>query len=181
MSEKTHKPEALLARAAAGDRDAASRCVEQLGPRIADLVQRFGFEGVEAERAVRAIFRRVWSGAARSTSDVDEERFAVHVARRWLLDRRARARMEGGGAEAPPPPAEPAPAGQTDLFGLAARALQALGDLDPEARSTLEMVVASALPYARIARMRDVPVAQVREAARRGLLQLGEQMHGASS
>lgn len=181
MSRNTHKHEALLARAAGGDRDAAARCVERLGPRVADLVQRFGFEGEDAERAVRAIFRRLWSGAARFTSDVDEERFAVQAARRWLLDRRARARLEGGRAEAPLPPPEPVPAEQTDLFGVAARALQALGDLDPEARSTLEMVVARGLPYARIARMRDVPVAQVREAARRGLLQVGERIHGGTS
>lgn len=181
MSRNAHKDEALLARAAGGDRDAAARCVDRLGPRVADLVQRFGFEGDDAGRAVRAIFRRLWSGAARSTADVDEEQFAVQVARRWLLDRRARARLEGGRGEAPLPPAAPVPAEQTDLFGVAARVLQALGDLDPDARATLEAVIARGLPYARIARMRDVPVAQVREEARRGLLQVGERMHGGRS
>jgi RNA polymerase sigma factor (sigma-70 family) len=181
VSRNAHKDEALLARAAAGDRDAAARCVEKLGPRVADLVQRFGFEGEEAERAVRAIFRRLWSGAARFTADVDEELFAVQAARRWLLDRRARARLEGGGAEVPLSAAEAPPAEQTDLFGVAARVLQALRDLDPEARGTLELVVGRGLPYARIARMRDVPVTQVREAARRGLLYVGERLHGGAS
>jgi DNA-directed RNA polymerase specialized sigma24 family protein len=90
--------------------------------------------------------------------------------------------MEGGaGAEPSDPQARPAPAGQTDLFGPAARVLQALADLDPEARAALELSVGRALSYERIAGLRAVPVSEVRDAARRGLLHVVERMHRGGS
>lgn len=172
------KADALLARAATGDRDAAVACVERFGPRLAGLVARFGFEGPEAERALRAIFRRLAERAAGAhLAPAEEEVFAVQVARRWLLDRRARAHIDGRAGPAGGPGLPPAGAGQADLFGESARVVRALSALDEPARAALEGTVLGGLPYARLAELRGEPVSAVRAAARRGLVRVGELLH----
>jgi len=167
----------LLERAAAGDREAAAACVERLGPRIQLLVERFGYRDEEAERAVRAIFRRLWSQAARPGSGAaDEATFTVQVARRWLLDRRARARVEGAPAVEAAEAGERPSQSQADLFGPAVGTAQALAGLAADERGHLEMAVLGA-PYTRIAEARGTSVNAVREVVRRGLVRVGEQLH----
>jgi DNA-directed RNA polymerase specialized sigma24 family protein len=168
---------ALLERAAAGDREAAAACVDRLGPRIQLLVERFGYRDDEAERAVRAIFRRLWSQAGRPGSGAaDQVTFSVQVARRWLLDRRARARVEGAPAVEVAAAAEPPSQGQPDLFGPAAGAARALAALAPEERTPLQLAVLGT-PYTRIAQGCGSSVNAVREVVRRALVQVGEQLH----
>ncbi len=168
----------LLVRAAEGDRAAVDACLERLGPRVAALVRRFGFEGDEADRAVRAIFRRLWTeGARRRPEAPEEEKLTVQVARRWLLDRRARARMEGG-APRGAGSAAVVSATQADLFGPAAGVARALAGLEPGERDVLERIVAGGQTVAGVSSELGVPAVEVRERARRALVRVGEALHG---
>lgn len=173
--------EALLRRVASGDRAAAVACIDRHGAEVRALVRRLGVADERADAAVRGVFRALWRAAGRSRRGAaDEAAFVTQVARRFVLDhhpergRQALRTPEDDGEPAPPTRTRPR---QSSLFGDAGGVTRALASLPSDQRTALELAVLRGLPYARIAFLTGLPTAVVRDAARRGLVRVGELLH----
>jgi RNA polymerase sigma-70 factor (ECF subfamily) len=159
-------------------------CVERHGAHVRALVRRLGVADERVDAAVQGVFRALWRAADQSRGrGVDEAAFVTQVARRYVLDHhpeRGRQSLRTPDDEGDRALAARGRPRQSSLFGDAGRVARALASLPPDQRTALELAVLRGLPYPRIAFLTGLPTAVVRDAARRGLVRVGELLHSES-
>jgi RNA polymerase sigma-70 factor (ECF subfamily) len=164
----------VLARVAQGDPVAARECIDEFGSLIWSIARRLTRSQADAQEAVQEIFGEVWRSADRFDPAQGSERvFIATIARRRLIDRMRRAARQD----------------RTESIGIhsltwvinnadpgAEAAARAVTQLRPELRRVLELAVLHGLKHSEVAEVLQLPVATVKEAMRRGLIQVRELM-----
>ncbi|HVN99474.1 MAG TPA: sigma-70 family RNA polymerase sigma factor [Steroidobacteraceae bacterium] len=168
-------PEPVLARIARGDSAAVAQCLDEFGPLVWSLAQRFSPTHADAEDAVQEIFMDVWKAGARFDPQRGSERaFVATIARRRLIDRSRRAA------------AQPQLASSDELETIAGAAAgiggetsseaehvaQAFAQLPAEQQRVIELSVLHGLSHSEIARHTGLPLGSVKTHLRRGILRV---------
>lgn len=170
-------PELLLARVAAGDREAMRACLARYSGLVWSIARRF--EPGDAEDAVQEIFVDLWKSASRYDAAVGTEAvFIAMIARRRLIDRR-RTRARRPTADAP---IEDVPLADTgsgpEVCAEASQAARALEKLRPEQRKVLVMAACHGMSHGEIAEETGMPLGTVKAHARRGLMSIRSALLG---
>lgn len=171
----------LLQRIAAGDSTAVNQCLEQYGNLIWSTARRWSATAAEAEDAVQEIFIDLWKSAGRFDPEVaSETTFVMMVARRRLIDRRRKRRMEVGELDYELSQRfasdELCPSQRAELCEEAAVASELLKELREEERRVLELSVHEGLSHQEIACRVGMPLGSVKTNIRRGLGRLRERL-----
>src|SRR5512133_2795665 len=86
--------ESILDRVARGDQKAVRQCIDEFGGLVWAIARRMTRSRADAEDAVQEIFIDVWRSAARfDAAQGSEKVFVTTIARRRLIDRIRRGRM----------------------------------------------------------------------------------------
>lgn len=171
----THGVPFLLQQVAAGDADAARRCVQEFGPLVWSIARRHSRSDADAEDAVQDVFLSLWKSAGRfDPARSSEAGFVAMIARRRLIDQ---ARQRGRRDPATLPidvDVVPDPSASATSKSEAARISDSLAALRPEQRQVLLMSTVHGLSQEEIATKTGMPLGTVKAHARRGLLRLRE-------
>lgn len=171
----------LLPDVAAGNADAARRCVQEFGPLVWSIARRHSRSDADAEDAVQDIFVSLWKSAGRFDPERSSEAgFVAMIARRRLIDQ---ARKHGRRDPATIPiDVDVAPDPSASVTGRteSARISESLAALRPEQRQVLWMSTVHGLSQEEIATKTGMPLGTVKAHARRGLLRLRELFFAAS-
>jgi RNA polymerase sigma factor (sigma-70 family) len=160
----------LLARIAAGDRDAMRECLARYGGLVWSIARRFE---IDAEDAVQEIFVEVWKSAARYDAAVASEAvFVGMIARRRLIDRRrTRGRRPVTESIADVPSLAARNSGP-DTCAEASQAARALDKLRPDQRRVIVMATCHGMSHGEIAEETGLPLGTVKAHVRRGLMSI---------
>ncbi len=165
----------LLHRVAAGDADAARRCVEKFGPLVWSVARQYCRSDADAEDAVQDVFFSLWKSAGRFDPALSSEAgFVAMIARRRLIDQ-ARQRGRRDPAQLPiDVDVVPDPSASATGRAEAARINDSLAALRPEQRRVLLLSTVHGFSQDEIASQTGMPLGTVKAHARRGLLRLRE-------
>jgi RNA polymerase sigma factor (sigma-70 family) len=172
----------LLHRVATGDTVAVEEFIERFGGLAWSLARRFSANPSDADDAVQEIFIELWRSASRfDETRGSEATFVTMIARRCLINRfrQQRRRLETMELPADLPAAV---AGQLDPVEQAdevSRIADAMCRLRSEQRAVLKMSIYEGLSHDAIAELMGIPLGTVKSHARRGLLQIREEVRGA--
>ncbi|HEX9793166.1 MAG TPA: sigma-70 family RNA polymerase sigma factor [Planctomycetota bacterium] len=159
----TLPPGDLLARFQAGEVQAFTDLVGEMGPRLRGFFLRQGSDGATADDLTQNVFLRVLQGADRYQESGRLDAYLLRIARNLWIDHRRRRRPWGLGDDAPEPVDEGAgPLELASLDDRAALVRRALGELDEAARELLELAVLQRLPYREVGAILGVPVGTVK-------------------
>jgi RNA polymerase sigma-70 factor, ECF subfamily len=161
---------ALLPLVAVGDVDAIRQVIAVYGGLIWSMARRF--EPDDAEDAVQEIFLDLWKSAARYDAQrARETTFVAVLARRRLIDRRRRQRLQRTAETSDVPlPTLVDSAPLPDVAAEAALAARAIETLSPDQRKVLLLSICHGLSHGEIATRLDMPLGTVKAHARRGLI-----------
>ena len=171
--------QATLQRIASGDRNAVQDCLKTYGGLVWSLARRMLRNSDDAEDAVQEIFIDVWKNAGRfDPSQSSETTFIAMIARRRLIDRIRYAQRRVSPDSIEDMVVEPAGGSgitlQTTVEGR--EAFEALKTLRPEQRQVLELSIVQGLSHQEIADATGMPLGTVKTHARRGILQVRENL-----
>ncbi len=161
----------LLARIAAGDDAAVSRCVDEYGPLLWSLAVRWSPDRADAEDAVQEIFFDLWRSADRFEATRSTERgFVVMIARRRLIDRLRKRRRQldlhvwPDNFDLPDDSLD-----EAERVAQAADAEAVLAELTPVQRQVIERHLLDGKTHEEIAAESAMPLGTVKSHIRRGL------------
>jgi len=171
--------ESVLERIAHGDARAVRECIEQFSGLVWAIARRMTRSHADAEDAVQEIFVDVWRSAARfDAAQGSEKVFITTIARRRLIDRIRRSRMncmmDSEEALEDPRFAEPGTAGEIRVD--AERAAMEVAKLRPDQCKVLRMGLLEGMTHSEIASATGMPLGTVKTQMRRGLIQVREWM-----
>lgn len=167
--------ESILVRMARGDAEAARECIDEYGGLVWAIARRLTRSRADAEDAVQEIFVDVWRSAARyDAAQGSEKVFITTIARRRLIDRMRRGRMN----HLMDPEtslddlrwAEPGNEGEIRVE--AERAAAVVARLRPRQRKVLSMGLLEGMTHSEIAAATGMPLGTVKTMMRRGLIQV---------
>jgi RNA polymerase sigma factor (sigma-70 family) len=156
----------LLARIAAGDKNAMGHLYDRWGPHVYALARRLAGENALAEDIVQEAFLKLW----RKATSYDPHRgrpgtWILHLTYTSGVDLlRKRGRALPTRLEDPPEEVDPTadPAGEAEIALLGAQVRTALLRLPPEQRQALELAYWGALTQQEIAAKLDLPLGTVK-------------------
>jgi RNA polymerase sigma factor (sigma-70 family) len=156
----------LLARIAAGDRNALGQLYDRWGPQVYALARRLSGDPALAEDIVHEAFLKLW----RKASSYDPARgrpatWILHLAYTTGVDLlRSRGRsLPSHFDQLPDEPDHAAdPAGEAEIALMGAQVRSALLRLPPEQRQALELAYWGALSHQEIATQLDLPLGTVK-------------------
>lgn len=169
---QTEVTEFILPRLAAGETDAATRCMDRYGGLVWSLARRHTASPADAEDAVQDIFIDIWKSADRfDPSKAAESTFITMIARRRLIDRHryARRRPQTDPIE---PVAEKLPNPQLRQMEASVEARlaeRALSTLEPKVRRVILLSTYQGMSHGQIAEHTGIPLGTVKTYIRRGL------------
>jgi RNA polymerase sigma factor (sigma-70 family) len=169
--------EAILKRIAAGDRDAASDCLDKYGGLVWSIARKMLRNQSDAEDAVQEIFIDVWKNAARfDEGQASETTFIAMIARRRIIDRirHSSRRITADSFEDIVAEPESRDDRKVQTSVEAAQAAEALRTLKPEQQKVLQLSIVQGLSHQEIADITGMPLGTVKTHARRGILQARE-------
>jgi RNA polymerase sigma factor (sigma-70 family) len=168
----------ILSRVARGEPNAVQECIDRYGALVWSLARRQLGSSLDAEDAVQEIFIELWKSAERfDPSRSSEAGFIAMVARRRIIDRlRQRGRMPDLEALDDRHEVVPDPRAGLDpeTHAEAALAARALGQLRPQQKQVLELLIQEGLTHEQVAQSTGMPLGTVKTHARRGLIRLRE-------
>lgn len=173
-------PQTLLERVASGDVAAVQQCIDCYGGLIWSLARRLVQQQADAEDAVQEVFIALWKSAERFDPSVaGESTFVAMIARRRLIDRQRRHARRIDGTQSIPiediDVASKAPEHNgVDMRDEAARAAEAVTQLQPEQQRVLRLAVYDGWSHQRIADHLQMPLGTVKTHVRRGLIRVRE-------
>jgi RNA polymerase sigma-70 factor (ECF subfamily) len=171
------EPTPLLPLLAAGDRAAASACIERYSGLVWSLARRYLSNDADAEEAVQDIFMHLWRQAGTfDRKRAAEVTFVSLLARRRLIDRFRRQGRR--------PQLEPLAAAESVLCDKGLRVLEqslelqrveeALQGIEPRQREVIHLSAWLGLTHQDIAERLDMPLGTVKSHLRRGLIRVRE-------
>ena len=174
----------ILERIADGDNAAVKDCLDAYRGLIWSLARRFLGNGADAEDAVQDIFIAIWSAAGKYDRAIgNETTFISTIARRRLIDqlrkagrRPATESLDSEDSDHP----QLAVAGQLENSAEAEQVERVLDAMSPEIREVLSLSLHEGYTHSEIARRIDLPLGTVKSRARRGLMQVREQLQVAA-
>ena len=171
----TELSEALLPRLAAGEADAASRCLDRYGGLVWSLARRHTASPADAEDAVQDIFIDIWKSADRFDPEkAAEATFITMIARRRLIDRHRFAQRRPQ-TDPLDPVAEKLPNPQLRQMEASVEARlaeRALRTLEPKVQRVILLSTYQGMSHGQIADHTGIPLGTVKTYIRRGLLQV---------
>ena len=175
--------ELVLKDVAAGDANAARRCIDMFGPLVWSLARRSCPTAADAEDAVQEIFLSVYKSASRFDPEhTSEAGFVAMIARRRLIDY-ARQRGRRGDhvelntvLETLVAPADPGSFVSSRFEAV--HVAYSFASLRLEQRQVLWLSTVEGFSQSEIAKQTGMPLGTVKVHARRGLLRLRELFFG---
>lgn len=170
---------AILQRIAEGDKTAVQDCLNTYGGLVWSLARRMLPNTEEAEDAVQEIFIDVWKNAERfDEKQASETTFVAMLARRRLIDRVRKYQRQVPANSLEDILVEPSGNFHQNLqIGVEARqAAKELDKLRPEQRQVLQLSIYQGLSHQEISSLTGIPVGTVKTHARRGLMQIRENL-----
>jgi RNA polymerase sigma-70 factor (ECF subfamily) len=171
--------QAILKRIAAGDKTAVQDCLDTFGGIVWSLARRMSPNTDDAEDAVQEIFLDVWKNAERfDEAQASETTFIAMIARRRLIDRLRKTYRQPNTDSLEDILTEPTKGGDPDVqFCIEAKeAAKAMKSLRPEQRQVLHLSIVQGFSHQEIADALQLPLGTVKTHARRGLLQVRENL-----
>jgi len=171
--------EAILQRIANGDRNAVEECLNKYGALVWSLARKMLRNSADAEDAVQEIFIDVWKNAARfDSSKASEVTFIAMIARRRLIDRIRHLTRRISPDSLDNILLEPfSRSDKVMQTGLEAeQAAEALRNLRPEQQQVLNLSIVQGMSHQEISERLGIPLGTVKTHARRGILQVREDL-----
>ena len=175
--------QSILKRIASGEKGAVQECLTAYGGLVWSLALRMLSNSEEAEDAVQEIFIDVWKNAERfDENQASETTFVAMIARRRLIDRLRKDNRRPNIDSLEDVLTEPENSDQDIQFCLEAKeAAQAMKNLRPEQRQVLHLSIVQGFSHQEISDVLDMPLGTVKTHARRGLIQVREDLGLGSS
>lgn len=170
---------AILQRIAEGDKAAVQDCLDTYGGLVWSLARRMLPNTDEAEDAVQETFIDIWKNAERfDETQASETTFVAMIARRRLIDRVRKNQRQVSADSLEDILAEPSSNFHKNMqIGVEAKqAAKELNNLRPEQRQVLQLSIYQGLSHQEISNLTGMPVGTVKTHARRGLLQIRENL-----
>jgi RNA polymerase sigma factor (sigma-70 family) len=170
---------AILQRISEGDKAAVQDCLETYGGLVWSLARRMLPNKDEAEDAVQEIFIDIWKNAERfDEKQASETTFVAMISRRRLIDRVRKSQRQVSADSLDDILVEPSGNFHQALqIGVEAKqAARELNNLRPEQRQVLQLSIYQGLSHQEISSLTGMPVGTVKTHARRGLLQIRENL-----
>ncbi|HEX9208301.1 MAG TPA: sigma-70 family RNA polymerase sigma factor [Steroidobacteraceae bacterium] len=167
--------ESILVRVARGDQQAVRECIDEFGGLVWAIARRMTRSRADAEDAVQEIFVDVWRSASRyDAAQGSEKVFVTTIARRRLIDRIRRGRMNGlmDGEEALEDLRFAEPGNGGEVRAEAEQAAKVVARLRPDQRKVLRMGLLEGMTHSEIASATGMPLGTVKTQMRRGLIQV---------
>lgn len=171
--------DSVLHRVARGDASAVAECMQAFGALVWALARRLSPTAADAEDAVQEIFLDVWKSAGRfDPAQGTEKVFITTIARRRLIDRMRRAKLQPGsdGLEVLDDIAWATPGNRGEVCVEAERAAAAVARLKPDQQKVIELAVLHGLSHSEIAERLGMPLGTVKTQMRRGLIHVREML-----
>jgi len=172
--------ESVLARIARGEAKALRECIDEFGGLVWSIARRMTRSRADAAATAQEIFIDVWRSAPRfDASQGSEKVFITTIARRRLIDRMRRGRMNHlmDPEEAIDDVRWAAPGNDGEIRVEAERAAAVVARLRPEQRKVLRMGLLEGLTHSEIAKATGMPLGTVKTQMRRGLIQVRQWMN----
>lgn len=169
----------ILQRIADGDKTAVEDCLSSYGGLVWSLARRMLSGTDEAEDAVQEIFVDIWKNAGRfDETQASETTFIAMIARRRLIDRVRKSQRQVNAESLDDILVEPGGDFHQNLqLGVEAReAAKELNKLRPEQKQVLQLSIYQGLSHQEISSLTGMPIGTVKTHARRGLLQIRENL-----
>jgi RNA polymerase sigma factor (sigma-70 family) len=170
---------AILQRIAEGDKTAVQDCLNTYGGLVWSLARRMLSNTDEAEDAVQETFIDIWKNAERfDEKQASETTFVAMIARRRLIDRVRKNQRQVNTDSLDDILVEPSGDFHQNMqIGVEAKeAAKELYNLRPEQRQVLQLSIYQGLSHQEISNLTGMPVGTVKTHARRGLLQIRENL-----
>ena len=169
----------ILGRISDGDRNAVQDCLNKYSGLVWSLARRMLANKDEAEDAVQEIFIEIWKNADRfDSSQASETTFIAMIARRRLIDRLRKSTRQPGIDSLDDMVVEPAnKSDQSIQLSIEAKqAAEAMTELKPEQQKILRLSIVEGFSHSEIADALKMPLGTVKTHARRGLIQVRENL-----
>jgi RNA polymerase sigma-70 factor (ECF subfamily) len=170
---------AILQSIAEGDKSAVQDCLNKYSGLVWSLARRMLSNLDEAEDAVQEIFIDIWKNAERfDESQASEVTFVAMIARRRLIDRVRKNQRQIPADSLDDILVEPSNNFHKSMqIGIEAKqAAEAMNNLRPEQRKVLQLSIYQGLSHQEISAATGMPIGTVKTHARRGLLQIRENL-----
>lgn len=170
---------AILQRIAEGDKTAVQDCLNTYGGLVWSLARRMLPNVDEAEDAVQETFIDIWKNAERfDEKQASETTFVAMIARRRLIDRVRKNQRQVSADSLDDILVEPSGDFHQNMqIGVEAKeAAKELYNLRPEQRQVLQLSIYQGLSHQEISNLTGMPVGTVKTHARRGLMQMRENL-----
>ncbi len=167
--------ESILGRVARGDQRAVRDCIDEFGGLVRAIARRMTRTRADAEDAVQEIFVDVWRSAARfDAAQGSEKVFVTTIARRRLIDRMRRSRMNSfmDGQEMLDDLRFAEPGDGGEVRADAEQAAKVVARLRPDQCKVLRMGLLEGMTHSEIAGATGMPLGTVKTQMRRGLIQV---------
>jgi RNA polymerase sigma-70 factor (ECF subfamily) len=171
--------QAILNRIAQGDKSAVQECLKTFGGLVWSLARRMCPNKEDAEDAVQEIFIDIWKNAQRfDAAQASETTFVAMIARRRLIDRIRKTNRQPSVDSFEDILVEPSESTdkQIQLSVEAKQAAEAMTTLRPEQRQILHLSIVQGFSHQEIADALKMPLGTVKTHARRGLIQVRENL-----
>lgn len=170
---------AILQRISEGDKTAVQDCLDKYGGLVWSLARRMLPNTDDAEDAVQDIFIDIWKNAERfDEKQASETTFIAMISRRRLIDRVRKFQRQVPADAIDDILVEPSVNTHKNiqLNVEANQAARELNKLRPEQRQVLQLSIYQGLSHQEISSLIGMPIGTVKTHARRGLLQIRENL-----
>ena len=170
--------QSILKRIASGEKSAVQECLNAYGGLVWSLALRMLSNSEEAEDAVQEIFIDVWKNSERfDENQASETTFVAMIARRRLIDRLRKESRRPNIDSLEDILREPENSDQDIQFCVEAKeAAEAMKNLRPEQRQVLHLSIVQGYSHQEISDALNMPLGTVKTHARRGLIQVREEL-----
>lgn len=171
--------QAILQRIANGDLSAVQECLKAYGGLVWSIARKTLRDAGDAEDIVQEIFIDVWKNAARfDETRSSEATFIAMIARRRLIDKLRYSSRRISAESLDDVLLEPFTRADKDMqLSMDARqAAEAIRTLRPEQQQVLRLSIIHGMSHQEISESMGLPLGTVKTHARRGLLQVRENM-----
>ena len=171
--------QAILQRIATGDTAAVQDCLDKYGGLVWSIARKMLRNTDEAEDAVQEIFVDIWKNAERfDESKSSETTFIAMIARRRLIDKIRYATRRISADSLDDVLLEPFTRADKEMQVSieAKQAAEAMRSLRPEQQQVLRLSIIQGMSHQEISDATGMPLGTVKTHARRGLLQVRENL-----
>ena len=171
--------QAILQRIATGDTAAVQDCLDKYGGLVWSIARKMLRNTDEAEDAVQEIFVDIWKNAERfDDSKSSETTFIAMIARRRLIDKIRYATRRISADSLDDVLLEPFTRADKEMQVSieAKQAAEAMRSLRPEQQQVLRLSIIQGMSHQEISDATGMPLGTVKTHARRGLLQVRENL-----